>query len=120
MKHLAVGLLLAGSVAAIAWRGWGAEAAVGAGLAGLLAAAIESAAVSLLRRALQPPFERLFKRWAMGLALRLGGLLLVVGAVLRWPGHFPPVPTAIGFLAVLIPLLLGEMWLVWTNLRTKR
>lgn len=120
MRHLAIGLVLAGIVAAVAWRGWGLEAAVGAGVAGLLAAGIESAAVSLLRPALQPPFERLFKRWGMGLGLRLGGLLLVVAAMLRWPGRFPPVPTAIGFLAVLIPLLLGEMWLVWTNLRTKR
>lgn len=120
MKHLVIGLLLTGGVyAAVRW-GWGPAAAGGAGFAGLLAAGIESAAVSLLRPALQPPFERLFKRWAMGLGLRLGGLLVVVVAVLQWPDRFPVVPTAAGFVAVLIPLLLGEMWLVWTNLRTKR
>ena len=120
MRHPVVGLLLTGGVAVMASRLWGTSAAIAAGSAGLLATGIESVSVVLLSRALEPPFERLFKRWAIGLGLRVGGLLLVVAAALGWPARFPAVPTATGFVAVLIPLLLGEMWLVWTKLRTKR
>ena len=54
------------------------------------------------------------------MALRLGGMALVMSAVVGWPDRFPVGPTAIGFVAVLIPLLVGEMWLVWTNLRVTR
>lgn len=120
MRHLGVGLLLTVVVALLAGRLWGPDAAVAGAIAGLLAAAIESGAVTLLRRALDPPFERLLQRWALGLGLRLGGLGLVVGAVVLWPRRFPVLPTAVGFVAVLLPLMLGEMWLVWTKLRTTR
>jgi hypothetical protein len=34
--------------------------------------------------------------------------------------RFPLVPTAVGFLVVLLPLMVGEMRLVWTRLRTTR
>lgn len=120
MRHLGAGLLLTVVVALLAGRLWGRDAAVAGAIAGVLAAGIESGAVTLLRRALDPPFERLLKRWALGLGLRLGGLALVVGAVVLWPRRFPVLPTAVGFVAVLIPLMLGEMWLVWTKLRTTR
>jgi len=120
VRHLVAGLLLTAVATAVAGRMWGQDA-VGATLAaGLLATAIESLSVALLRRALDPPFEQLWKRWATGLALRLGGLALVVLAVVRWSAWFPVLPTVIGFLVVLIPLMLGEMWLVWTKLRTTR
>jgi hypothetical protein len=120
VRHLVVGLVLTAGLALLAGRIWGWDAGVVTALAGLLATGIESCSVTLLRRALDPPFERLLKRWALGLGLRLGGLALVVGAVVLWPRRFPVLPTAVGFLAVLIPLMLGEMWLVWTKLRTTR
>lgn len=41
-------------------------------------------------------------------------------AVLVWPERFPVLPTALAFIAVLIPLLFGEMRLVVTRLRTTR
>jgi hypothetical protein len=40
-------------------------------------------------------------------------------AVVQWPERFPPLPTALGFVAVLIPLLFGEMGMVVTRLRTR-
>jgi hypothetical protein len=104
----------------VAGRLWGPDVTGAVVAVGLLATGIESLSVTLLRRALDPPFERLWKRWATGLGLRLGGLALVMLAVVRWPAWFPVLPTAAGFLAVLIPLMLGEMWLVWTKLRTTR
>jgi len=120
VKQAVLGLVLAAAVGAVSgWRGGG-SAAVGGLAAGLLATAIEVTALRLLTPALVPPFERLMKRWAMGLGLRLGGLAAVVAAVMLWPGRFPVLPTALGFMAVLIPLLLGEMWVVATTLRTTR
>lgn len=120
MKQAVAGLVLAAVVGAVGWWRGGAPAALGGLSAGLLATAIEVTALRLLAPALVPPYERLLKRWAMGLGLRLGGLAAVVAAVLAWPGRFPVLPTALGFMAVLIPLLLGEMWVVATKLRTTR
>ena len=118
MRHLIAGLLLTTGVAAIASRGWGRDAGLTAGMAGLLATAVEVASATMLRRALVPPFERLLKRWSVGLGLRFGAVAIVALAVLRWPDRFPIVPTAAGFLLVLIPLMLGEMWSVWTRMGT--
>jgi hypothetical protein len=118
MKHLAAGLLLSAVAAVLADWWWGGGAAAAAG--GLLATAAETAAVTVLRPALEPPFERLLKRWSVGLGLRVGAVTLVGVAVLRWRDWFPVLPTVTGFLLVLIPLLLGEMRLVVTRLRTTR
>lgn len=120
MKHLAAGLLLSVSAVALAGWWWGRDAAVVAGAAGLLAAAAETAAVTVLRPALAPPFDRLLKRWVVGLGLRIGAVAAVGVAVLRWPTRFPVLPAALGFLMVLMPLLFGEMRLVVTKLRTTR
>jgi hypothetical protein len=86
----------------------------------VLATGIELVAVRLLVPALAPPFERLVRRWAYGLGLRLGGVGLVGLAVVQWPARFAPLPTALGFVVVLIPLLFGEMRMVVTRLRTTR
>jgi hypothetical protein len=120
MRHLVTGLALTAGVAVLALRVWGPDGGVAAATAGLVVTGAESLAFRLLRPALEPPFERMFKRWAMGLGLRFAGLVLVVLAALRWPVRFPLVPTAVGFLVVLLPLMVGEMRLVWTRLRTTR
>lgn len=120
MMHALAGLLLtalAGGVTALVADGPAAGAAV---TAGLVATGIETAAVALLRPALTPPFEALIKRWAFGLGLRLAGVVVVGVLVTRMPERYPVLPTALGFLAVLIPLLFGEMRLVVTRLRTTR
>jgi hypothetical protein len=120
MRQAVLGLILTAVVGAVSWQLGGEPAAVAALAAGVLATGIETLALRLLVPALVPPFERLVKRWAYGLALRLGGVGLVGMAVVRWPAQFPPLPTALGFVAVLIPLLFGEMRLVVTRLRTAR
>ena len=107
-------------VGVVSWWLGGAGGAVAAVCAGALATGIETAALRLLRPALVPPFERVVKRWAYGLALRLGGVGLVGVAVVRWPAQFPTLPTAFGFVAVLLPLLFGEMRFVVARLRTTR
>jgi len=120
VTHAVVGLVLTTASGLVVWRLGGSIAAQGAVAAGVLATVVETVAVSLLRPALVPPFERLLKRWAYGLGLRVGGVAAVGVAVLVWPERFPVLPTALGFVAVLIPLLFGEMRLVVTRLRTTR
>jgi len=120
VRQVAFGLVLTAAVGAVGWWRGGETAAVGGLAAGLLATAIEATALRVLTPALVPPFERLMKRWAIGFGLRLAGLATVVTAVVLRPGWFPALPTALGFMAVLIPLLLGEMWVVSRNLRTTR
>ena len=120
MRQAALGVTLTAAASAVSWWLGGVAAAVATLAAGILATGIETVALRLLLPALEPPFERLVKRWAYGLGLRLGGVGLVGVAVVRWPAQFPPLPTALGFVAVLIPLLFGEMRLVVTRLRTAR
>jgi hypothetical protein len=120
VRQAAAGLVLTAGVGAVCWWLGGRSAALAGGAAGLAATAIEVTALRLLTPALVPPFGRLIRRWAYGLGLRLGGVGLVGLAVLRWPVRFPPLPTALGFVAVLIPLLFGEMRMVVTRLRTTR
>jgi hypothetical protein len=65
--------------------------------------------VAVLKRAWQAPFKELAKAWSVGMGLRLGGAVLWMLAVLLRGDVFPALPTAIGFLGVLIPLLFTEI-----------
>jgi len=49
------------------------------------------------------------KGWLYGMALRLGGVLLFAAAVFAWRTVFVPLPTALGFLGVIVPLLFLEL-----------
>lgn len=51
----------------------------------------------------------LLSRWAVGTGLRLFGVVAVAVAVLMDRDRFPPLPTALGYLAVLVPLLFFEV-----------
>jgi hypothetical protein len=83
---------------------WG-PPAIMAGIAfGLLATAIQAVAHSLVRAG-PGPFP---KHWGTGVALRLGGVVLFAVAVSVAPATFPPLPTAFGYLGVLVPLLFME------------
>ena len=110
MRLLGVGLLLTAGVAVLLWLGWDWKVAIAGAAFGLLATLIHVAAVAALRRAWNAPLKELAKGWAIGVALRLGGAAVWMAAVLLRGDLFPPLPTAIGFLAVLIPLLFMEMW----------
>jgi hypothetical protein len=57
----------------------------------------------------QGDFRGLLVRWGVGTGLRLGGVVGVVFAVERARDQFPPLPTALGYLAVLVPLLFFEV-----------
>lgn len=52
---------------------------------------------------------RLLSRWAVGTGLRLLGIAAVAVAVGLDRERFPPLPAALGYLAVLVPLLFFEV-----------
>jgi hypothetical protein len=109
VKLVGFGSLLAVFVTALIWLGWGVQAAIAGGAFGLLATAIHVISVVALKRVWNAPFKELAKGWGIGMALRLGGAVVWMLAVLLRGDLFPPLPTAIGFLGVLIPLLFSEI-----------
>jgi hypothetical protein len=109
VKLVGFGLLLTIFVTALIWLGWGVQAAIAGGAFGLLATAIHMVSVAALKRAWHAPFKELAKGWGIGMALRLGGAVVWMLAVLLRGDLFPPLPTAMGFLGVLIPLLFSEI-----------
>lgn len=109
MKVAGLGVILTGALSALVWAIWGGQAALAGALFGLLAATIHVMAVAALRRVWKAPFRNLVRGWAVGMGLRLGGAVVWMVAVLVREDFFPPLPTAICFLGVLIPLLFTEM-----------
>ncbi len=108
MRDLGFGILLTVVVTALMVLAWGREALIPGLSFGLLATAIHVAAVALLKPALTGSYGKLMSRWGMGMGLRLVGVGMFALAVLREPQLFPALPTAVGYLAVLIPLLFFE------------
>jgi hypothetical protein len=107
-----VGVLLGGVISGVVYRISGAQAAMAAGIFAALALLIQLAAIALTRSVKEAPPRQFIKRWGMGMGLRLLGVVAFALAVGLDRTHFPPVPAAIGFLGVLLPLLLFEVRLV--------
>jgi hypothetical protein len=76
---------------------------------GTAAAAAQLAAARLARRAFDARFTQFIGAWALGVGLRFSGVVLLAAATLAAPAHFPPLPSALAFLGVLIPLLFLEL-----------
>ncbi|UCF39691.1 MAG: hypothetical protein JSW43_08040 [Gemmatimonadota bacterium] len=112
MKDAGIGLALTVGVTGVLYLVWGPGAVLAGGAFGLLATAISVVAVALLKRGLRGTYAQTMANWAMGMGLRLAGVLAFVVAV-KWMGDlFPPLPTALGYLGVLLPLLFYEMRLL--------
>lgn len=112
VRLLLVGLGLAGTLAAVCGWQWGRQAAAAAGGFGLLATAIQLVAMRLMHGLKQMPTSKFFARWAAGTGLRFAGAILMGVLALVNATLFPPLPAALGFLGVLIPLLALEIRLV--------
>jgi len=99
-------LLVALGVALIAaaWALGGKPAAIG----GTVALVAQIWAVALLRPGMRGPNPAFMGRWLGGMGIRL----LALGALLVWAAThrtaLPPMPAALGFLGVLLPLLFLE------------
>lgn len=88
----------------------GRQAMVAAAAFGGMATAIQIVAMALAGPKIgQADFRGLLARWAVGTGLRLVGVVAVAVAVVVNRERFPPLPTALGYLAVLVPLLFFEV-----------
>ena len=98
-------------VTAIMWLFWGTEAVVPGVTFGLVGTGIQLAAHRMLRTVGgdDEPFSLLAQRWMAGMGLRLGGIALLFTAIGLQRDLFPPLPTALGYLGVVIPLLFTEI-----------
>ncbi len=108
MKNLVVGVLLTALVTTTLWAAFGPSVLFAAVIFGLVATVIQMVAVAVAKPALDRSFDKFMVRWGVGMGLRLAGVVLFTVAVLALPARFPPLPTALGFLGVLIPLLFME------------
>lgn len=97
---LGLGLALTVGAAALGGR----PAAIG----GAVALGAQLWAVALLRPAMRAPNPAFMARWLGGMGIRV----LALGALLVWSAThrdaLPPLPAALGFLGVLLPLLFME------------
>jgi len=107
-----VGSALTALVAALSYRLWGQQAAVAAGVFGLVATTIQLAAIALMKPVKRAPFAKFIGRWGAGMGLRAVGILAIALAAGLDRTHFPPLATALGFLGVLLPLLFYEVRLI--------
>jgi hypothetical protein len=112
MMEVLLGLGLTLGIGAVAWLVWNGTAALAAAGFGLLAMAIHLIAVALIRPAIRGPTKTLMARWAMGMGLRLAGVAVFLVLVTWKRELFPPLPAAIGYVGVLLPLLFSEMRLL--------
>jgi len=110
MKRLAgIGVALTLLVTVVLRLAAGPAAMLPAVLFGLLATGVQMVAVAVMRPVMGAPFSKMLQRWSIGMALRLGGVVLFAVAVAVNRTVFPPIPTAFGYLGVLLPLLFMEM-----------
>ena len=103
----AVFLLVADGLLA-RWAGGG-NAVVPALAGGGIALAGQIGAARLARRAFAAPFLQFLRAWTLGIGLRFAAFVALAVVMIAAPATFPPSPTALGFLGVMIPLLLLEI-----------
>ncbi len=109
MRELGLGLLLTALVTGLMVLAWGGEALIPGASFGLLATAIQGAALRALVPLEDSPSSKFASRYLLGVTLRLIGVVLVFVAIGLRRDLFPPLPTAFGYLGVVIPLLLTEV-----------
>jgi hypothetical protein len=112
MKGLGLGIALTALVSGLLVLGWGQDALLPGLVFGLIATAIQVISVAMVRPVWAGETVRLLKRWGLGMLLRGLGVALVAVAVTLDRVLFPPLPTALAFLGVLVPLLFMEVRLV--------
>lgn len=108
-RVLLAGLLLTAAVAGVLTLGFGRGALLPGAAFGILATVLQMIAVRALRRGMAGGTTEFFKGMGIGMALRFGGIVLVLVAVLFDRGRFPPLPTALAYVGVVVPLLLFEV-----------
>lgn len=103
-----VGAVATALVAAVAWLTGGTAGATGAATAGLVATLLSLLALRLVTRTGREPTVDQLMVYGIGVVLRMLGVLIIAVLVVRDAEHFPPWPTALGYLGVILPLLYLE------------
>lgn len=109
IRCFALGVLLTAVVTSLMWAGFGRVAVLPVVMFGLLATAIQMMALRSLKAGWVGSNREFLQGVGAGMALRMLGVVLVLVAIVADRGRFPPLPTALGFLGVLIPLLFLEV-----------
>ncbi len=109
MSTARTGIVITAALCAVCWIVWGPSAVLACAMFGLLATAIQVAAGMVMRTGGVPAAFPVFAmRWGMGMGFRVAGIVLVLVALVLDRELFTPLPTTVGFLGVLIPLLFLE------------
>ncbi|MDX2262884.1 MAG: ATP synthase subunit I [Gemmatimonadales bacterium] len=103
-----VGIVATAATAGVAWLASGTAGAIGAATAGVVAIALSLLAVRLVGRTGRAPTVDQLMVYGIGVVLRMLGVLIVGVLVMRDAERFPPLPTALGYLGVVLPLLYME------------
>lgn len=112
MIEVGIGLGLSAGISLLSWWVWDGTAALAAGWFGVLATGLHLTAVALLKPALRGSYRMLMARWSMGMGLRLLGVVVYLVLTAWKRDMVPPLPAAIGYVGVLLPLLFSEMRLL--------
>jgi hypothetical protein len=102
------GVGLTALVTAVLILAWGRAALLPGVTFGLLATVIQVTSAALVMPVVKGEFKILIRRWAMGMGLRVAGIAAFGAAVWVRRDLFPPLPTAFGYLGVVVPLLFME------------
>lgn len=109
MMVAAAGAALTIAVTGILVVAYGRPALVPALVFGSLATLIQVLADRLVARRLAASVGAFGRGYVAGMGLRFLGIVLMTVAIVAAPALFPPLPTAFGFLGVLVPLLFMEI-----------
>lgn len=112
MRLLALGLCLSVVVTTLMVLAWGPGALLAGLSAGAAATLIQVVATRKLRTNYRGTNAQFFAAVGAGMGLRILGVAAVLAAILIDPVRFAPLPTAFGYLGVVIPLLFLEVRLV--------
>lgn len=105
-----LGAALAVVVALVFRATLGTQAMVAGLVFGLVAAALQTAAVAVAApRLAERDYHGLLGKWALGAGIRLVGVVLIPVAVTIDRNTFPPLAAGLGYLAVLVPLFFFEI-----------
>ena len=108
MKVLLAGIVLTALVCGVMAAAMGRSAWVPALTMGALATGIEVMSARWLARGLRAGTSQAMQGFVAGMLFRLVGIAMFAGLVLWNRAVFPPIPTGLGYLGVLIPLLFLE------------
>lgn len=109
IKLVGLGFLLVGLTALVGWLVAGEAGFRASCLAGLLGLGAHLLAAKLIRHKLKSDLQALAGAYVAGIAIRFGGVAIAFAAVRYDDGFFPPGPTLIGYVAVLVPMLFMEI-----------